>query len=457
MHIKPQASLSLCLAVSILAACEINDGSTDAVGGTGGPEGRASPLLPLQEGNLWRYDYLDSSAGLRYRATLECGPGTQEGGATFHDLVLTRRDAADALVDETRVVVSNNGGVFKRENGTVLEVLRDGASPGAATQAFLFWNRYTNGTTAYQGQSNLDVMGQGRSAHHVQNEFSMDTGSVGAARTVDEYFVEGIGPVFSRLFSIAAGAGAVSKGEKTYSLRCFSLADAPSPCDFGATVVATYVVPDNGYASYTDFSWDGTTLWFNGRSRDQIYQVNRDTGAFLAVLETRPKEPKWGSIPSKSSTSGLAMGGDEVWVTRCDHQVIRLDRSTGVRAEALEIGGAECLTGLYREGEVLWASDAGRSSSKRVYRIDLASRKVVGSIPSTGWYYGLAWKDGHLWAMDRSGPSRMLELDPADGRVLSSLPAPSGDCYGLEYDGEHFWVSCDAGENPRAQVYKLTP
>lgn len=63
---------------------------------------------------------------------------------------------------------------------------------------------------------------------------------------------------------------------------------------------------------------------------------------------------------------------------------------------------------------------------------------------------GIAWDGKHLWIVD-DGTDMVYELDPADGKVLSSFASPGGSARGIVWDGRHLWTSDDASR----KIYKL--
>lgn len=97
--------------------------------------------------------------------------------------------------------------------------------------------------------------------------------------------------------------------------------------------------------------------------------------------------------------------------------------------------------------------------SDTLYKIDPVSCQVVYTIPSpvSEGVGGLAWDGSHLWCCpEQSG--QIYELDPADGSVISVIPAPSygepdPNAAGLAWDGQYLWHT-DYGHQA---LYKLDP
>ena len=90
---------------------------------------------------------------------------------------------------------------------------------------------------------------------------------------------------------------------------------------------------------------------------------------------------------------------------------------------------------------------------RRIYKIDLAGRRVVDVIGApSDVTTGLTWHGGHLWACDASA-REVVELDPDDGTPMRSFKAPSSSSNGLASDGTYLWV-CDRRKD---RVYMVEP
>ncbi len=72
---------------------------------------------------------------------------------------------------------------------------------------------------------------------------------------------------------------------------------------------------------------------------------------------------------------------------------------------------------------------------------------------------GLAWGDGHLWAMDSVSDS-VYKLDPATGDIISSFyfnHAATTVPTGLAYSENHNMVLCGGWYISNGYVYKYSP
>ena len=92
-------------------------------------------------------------------------------------------------------------------------------------------------------------------------------------------------------------------------------------------------------------------------------------------------------------------------------------------------------------------NDDGSFPNVTPARDSVAPGEIVRTIPAPGPSTdGLAWDGTHLWASDNK-TNTIYQLDPADGTVLSSFPAPPGVFPNdLTWDGENLWVAVNDGD-----------
>ncbi|MDX1531114.1 MAG: choice-of-anchor D domain-containing protein, partial [Rhodothermales bacterium] len=78
-------------------------------------------------------------------------------------------------------------------------------------------------------------------------------------------------------------------------------------------------------------------------------------------------------------------------------------------------------------------------------------------IPGAPTLHGLDYHDGFLWAAVRSSTEpRLLQLDPADGSVVATVPIDGAfSPLGVTWDGTDFWVSRTF--SPSASVFRVSP
>ena len=99
--------------------------------------------------------------------------------------------------------------------------------------------------------------------------------------------------------------------------------------------------------------------------------------------------------------------------------------------------------GMTFEGEYLWVGSMGAATTT-LLRLDPTTGAPDASIPAPGPLIGgLAWDGAALWCLPEQ-TGIISRLDPVDGTVLHSIPAPSfGDANpngaDLAWDGTNLW------------------
>ncbi len=94
---------------------------------------------------------------------------------------------------------------------------------------------------------------------------------------------------------------------------------------------------------------------------------------------------------------------------------------------------------ITHDGTSFWGADY---QNQQIRQFDSAGN-VIRQLPSPGSFpTGIAW-DGEsqtLWVLDYSA-DQIDQIDPADGAILHSFPAPDAESAGLDYDGTHLWLN----------------
>ncbi len=94
-------------------------------------------------------------------------------------------------------------------------------------------------------------------------------------------------------------------------------------------------------------------------------------------------------------------------------------------------------TGLAFDGQSLWLADRG---TYRIYQINPADGKVKSSIKAPGFEpRGLAWDGQRLWCVD-AGEGWIYGLNVKTGIAEKILESNSPDPVGLAFDGEFLWL-----------------
>ena len=117
--------------------------------------------------------------------------------------------------------------------------------------------------------------------------------------------------------------------------------------------------------------------------------------------------------------------------------------------------------GLAFDGRYLWCNNFTDGS---LYKIDPADGSVVahyqgGGLPTSP--EGLAWDGTHLWTCDWHGGTIFKTRETAEGmEIVNSFPKPegSGPSVGLGWDGEHLWLTCfPHAPGEASRIYELDP
>ena len=94
------------------------------------------------------------------------------------------------------------------------------------------------------------------------------------------------------------------------------------------------------------------------------------------------------------------------------------------------------------DGEHLWVND---DSTDTIYKLNPSDGSIISSFPAPGPRpRGLTWDSTHLWCLESSSDS-IFKLDSNDGSVLKSIPAPGNIVLGLTWDGQYLWSAYYAG------------
>jgi len=107
--------------------------------------------------------------------------------------------------------------------------------------------------------------------------------------------------------------------------------------------------------------------------------------------------------------------------------------------------------GLEWDGAALWITDAYLGT---IYRFDPFTNTTLSILRGpTGYLRELAWDGANLWVASWDFPRSIYKLNPIDGSVIASFPAPfSGHPDGLAWDGNYLWIGEEDGK-----IYKVDP
>lgn len=113
--------------------------------------------------------------------------------------------------------------------------------------------------------------------------------------------------------------------------------------------------------------------------------------------------------------------------------------------------------GLATDGSYVWVGQFFADPSL-LHKVDRVTCAVVRTIPAPGLHIGgLAFDGANLWVLPEQ-LGAIFKVNPADGAVLSWIPAPSSgeldpNPAGIAWDGQFLWHA-DYGH---AMIYKLDP
>lgn len=182
-----------------------------------------------------------------------------------------------------------------------------------------------------------------------------------------------------------------------------------------------------------------------------------DDNGFISRVnaETLQVEPKWidGTKPDVmlNAPKGMAIVGDELWVTDITH-IRKFDRRTGAPRTGLAVKGATFLNDLASEGSTAYVSDSGLKSGKSgfeptgtdaVWTVSGTRAKRFVSGKDLNRPNGLAAADGKVWVVAFGG-TELFELGANQKNVVARLPQGSLDGLVRLADGSFLVSSWDA-------------
>jgi sugar lactone lactonase YvrE len=138
--------------------------------------------------------------------------------------------------------------------------------------------------------------------------------------------------------------------------------------------------------------------------------------------------------------------------------VLSLLASPGAVVKKLPLS-SPCSTGLAFDGTAFWTVDR---DTDKLYRVDPADGKVLTTLDAPGYFCtALAWDGKSLWVadMDFTNTStedycgKIYKIDPLTGRTLKVIMAPAADPQGLSWDGAYLWVA----DNGTRELYQVSP
>jgi streptogramin lyase len=193
-----------------------------------------------------------------------------------------------------------------------------------------------------------------------------------------------------------------------------------------ASIVGGYAVGDTplGVAA------DDTSVWVAnfGSTVTKVDPAGGTAPTTLGVsVASGTGNPK--AVVIGGGSTWVAVGGDRGAVNR-----FLPDQSTPKRYDLTTTG----VEGIAYGADSVWVTN---SQTGELVKIDPATgaSQSFGLEPDGG-LYGLAFGDGSLWVADGLGHKALLRVDPADGRVIATIPL-RGDPKGVAFGEGAVWVT----------------
>jgi len=122
---------------------------------------------------------------------------------------------------------------------------------------------------------------------------------------------------------------------------------------------------------------------------------------------------EFGPFPGVDAVHGLTYDGEQVWFATGD-RLVAMDPVTGQTSRSLDITAN---AGTAFDGTYLYQIADGR-----IQKVDPASGEILSTIPAPGGecVSGMAWAEGSLWVgayRDR----KIHQVDPGTGKVLRTI------------------------------------
>lgn len=195
--------------------------------------------------------------------------------------------------------------------------------------------------------------------------------------------------------------------------------------------------PFPGNENVAGVTYDGSVVWWAGG--EKLNALDPETGEILRFLE----------VPSHA---GTAFDGRHLFQIS-KGSIRKVDPETGDVLATIPAPNHDDCSGLaWAEGS-LWMGQAG---GRKILQIDPADGRILREILSERVVTGVTWVDGELWhgTWEESGESDIRRVDPTTGEVLECLAMPEGvGVSGLESDGGGRFF-CGGGRSGRLRVVR---
>jgi DNA-binding beta-propeller fold protein YncE len=112
-------------------------------------------------------------------------------------------------------------------------------------------------------------------------------------------------------------------------------------------------------------------------------------------------------------------------------------------------------TGIANDGTDFYLVTNGRDNLRELSLATEPEANILSTQSLPHWPKGLTYADGYLYYPDYLGP--IYKIDPANGRVVSSIPSPSDTVYGLTFDGEYLLAAQGPGGFAHGTFWQISP
>jgi DNA-binding beta-propeller fold protein YncE len=155
---------------------------------------------------------------------------------------------------------------------------------------------------------------------------------------------------------------------------------------------------------------------------------------------------EYGPFPGVAKVAGVTHDGERVWAAT-PAKLIAFDPASGETTRTL---ARACDAGTAFDGTYLY-----QIAEDRIDKIDPADGKVLASIPAPGHGAdsGLAWAEGSLW-VGQYRDRKIHQIDPATGKLIRSIESNSFVTGVTWVDGE-LWHGTWEGD--RSDIRRIDP
>jgi glutamine cyclotransferase len=194
--------------------------------------------------------------------------------------------------------------------------------------------------------------------------------------------------------------------------------------------------PFPGVESVHGVTYDGDSVWFA-------------SGDSLTAFDPATQQPR--RAISVAAHAGTAFDGRHIYQIAED-RIQKIDLASGKVLSSIPAPAAGGDSGLTWGEGTLWV---GHYRDRKIYQIDPETGKILRTIESKRYVTGVTWVDGEFWHGTWEGDdSDVRRIDPATGEVLEIIEMPDGmGVSGLESDGgDRFY--CGGGNSGKVRAVR---